>query len=92
MKTAYALLALSFALSLVLPTASFAFTPDVEIMNLKGYSPETIQATMAIRSRAEWRGISPSPRPPFQKFMYNLLHGKWVDTIDEPGHDIIRRD
>ncbi len=92
MKITYALFAFLCGLSLVLPTASFAFTPDVEILNLKGYSPETIQATMAIRSRAEWRGTSPSPRPPFQKFLYNFIHGKWIDTIDEPGHDIIRRD
>ncbi len=91
MKTPLTLLTLLLALSSFVPLNASAFTPDVEIMTLKGYSPETIETVMVARSRAEWRGTAPSKRSPFQRFLYNILHGSLIDSIDETGYDTIRR-
>ena len=91
MRLFFALLSLVIALSQFVPLTASAFTPDVEIMTLKGYSPETIETTMVARSRAEWRGVAPSKRSPFQRFLYNILHGNFIDPIDETGYNLIRR-
>lgn len=91
MKMYVALLTLVLTLSQVAPITAFAFTPDVEILTLKGYSPETIETTMVARSRAEWRGTAPSKRSPVQRFLYNIFHANLIDSIDETGYSIIRR-
>ncbi len=71
MKMQVALVALVLAFSQLAPMKASAFTPDVEILSLKGYSPETIETTMVARSRAEWRGTAPTKRSPVQRFLYN---------------------
>jgi hypothetical protein len=91
MKTPLVLLTFLLALSPFAPLTASAFTPDVEILTLKGYSPETIETTMVARSRAEWRGTAPSKRSPLQRFFYNILHGSLIDSVDETGYNIIRR-
>jgi hypothetical protein len=91
MKMQVALVALVLAFSQLAPMKASAFTPDVEILSLKGYSPETIETTMVARSRAEWRGTAPTKRSPVQRFLYNVIHGNLTDSIDETGYSIIRR-
>jgi hypothetical protein len=68
-----------------------AFSPEIETLDLKGYSPETIEIVMANRSRNEWRGMATRKRTPSEKFWYNFIHGEWVGDLDEPGYQIIRR-
>ena len=91
MKMHVALLSLILAFGQVAPITASAFTPEVEIMTLKGYSPETIETTMVARSRAEWRGTAPTKRTPVERFLYNLIHSNFVDPIDETGYSQIRR-
>jgi hypothetical protein len=91
MNIQIALLTLVLALSSFAPMTASAFTPDVEILTLKGYSPETIETTMVARSRAEWRGTAPTKRSPVQRFLYNVIHGNIIDSMDETGYSIIRR-
>lgn len=91
----FSLAVLSLALGLSLGAATLgaqAFVPEVETLNLKGFSPDTIEITMAARSRAEWRGMAARKRSPGQTLLYNILHGNPIDEIDPPGHHIIRRD
>ncbi|XVJ51179.1 MAG: hypothetical protein HEQ32_03470 [Vampirovibrio sp.] len=92
MKKFVALCLMILSLGGMAPLSALAFTPDVEILQLKGYSPDTIEHIMAARSRAEWRGMAPPKRSPVQKFFYNIIHNNAIDSIDEPGQQIIRRD
>jgi hypothetical protein len=71
---------------------SYAVTPEVETMELKGYSPDTIDLVMHARSQAEWRGIPAPRRSPVEMVLYNLIHNDWTGTLDQPGYSVIRRD
>jgi len=81
MKMQVALVALVLAFSQLAPMKASAFTPDVEILSLKGYSPETIETTMVARSRAEWRGTAPTKRSPVHcRYDYFVLLCRSVYT------------
>ena len=93
MKTRYALLSVLLVVAFCVESAlpSFAYSPEVETMEVMGFSPDTIDMTMTTRSRAEWRGIRPRKRSFKEQLMYNFVHNVWIDPVDELGHSIIRR-
>jgi|GEM_PF-5415393 len=85
-----ALLVVAFAGASSIP--SMAYTPDVDTMNVMGFSPDTIDMAMTARSRAEWRGVRSRKRSPGVQILYNLIHNDPTGGLDESGHNIIRRD
>jgi hypothetical protein len=82
------ILALLGFMSLMLPT--MAYTPDEELMQVKGYSPELITVTDTQRSRQEWKQPVTPTLSPKQRFLHNIFYNNWTGSVDEFGSQIIR--
>jgi len=67
-----------------------AYTPEGDLMKIKGYSPELVETTNVQRSRQEWRTPSVPKRSPFQQLLHNIWSGNWSDDLDPPGFSVIR--
>lgn len=70
--------------------AAFAYSPEEDLMKIKGYSPELIETTDTQRSRQEWREPSAPRRTPMEKFFHNIYYGNWTGDVDDFGSQIIR--
>jgi hypothetical protein len=85
--------AFAFALTMISVSAgasAWAFAPEGDLMKIKGYSPEVIQATDTQRSRQEWREPSAPKLTPMERFFHNVYNGNWTNDIDEFGSTVLR--
>lgn len=83
-------LALGVAVAALWTAQALAYAPENDLMKIKGYSPETIQAMDTQRSRQEWREPVAPKRGPVQKFFHNVYYGNWIGDVDEFGSQVIR--
>lgn len=67
-----------------------AYAPEGDLLKIKGYSPEVIEATDSQRSRQEWRQPAAPKLNPVEKFMHNIYYGDWTGGVDDFGSQIIR--
>jgi hypothetical protein len=67
-----------------------AYAPEGDLMRIKGYSPEVIEATDSQRSRQEWRQPSAPRMAPIEKFFHNIYYGDWTGGVDDFGSQVIR--
>jgi hypothetical protein len=77
--------------TMALASSAFAYTPENDLMKIKGYSPEVIQTANQQRSRQEWKEASVQTKTTTEKFFYNIYYGNWMGPIDDFGSDIIRQ-
>jgi hypothetical protein len=82
------LIAVLSAVVLCLP--AMAYTPDEELMQVKGYSPELITVTDTQRSRQEWKQPITPVLSPKQRFLHNIFYNNWTGSVDDFGSQIIR--
>jgi hypothetical protein len=70
--------------------SALAFSPENDLMQLKGYSPEVIQLTGLQRNRQEWKE-APAPKlSPTERFFHNIYYGDWTGDIDQFGSSVLR--
>jgi hypothetical protein len=74
----------------VLVQAAHAFTPDPELLKIKGYSPAVLRVAEVERARMEWREPPQPLLPPKEKFLQNVMWNEWTGSVDEFGSQIIR--
>lgn len=77
--------------TMALASSAFAYTPENDLMKIKGYSPEVIQTASQQRSRQEWKEPSVQTKTTTEKFFHNIYYGNWMGPIDDFGSDIIRQ-
>lgn len=70
--------------------AAQAYAPEGDLLKIKGYSPEVIEATDNQRSRQEWRQPAAPKLKPLEKFFHNVYYGDWTGGVDDFGSQIIR--
>jgi hypothetical protein len=75
---------------LALVGQAMAYTPENDLMKIKGYSPEVIQLTETQRSRQEWKEASAPKLGPVERFIHNIYYGDWTGDIDQFGSSVIR--
>lgn len=69
---------------------AFALAPDMDLMRIKGYSPEVIHTVEVQRNRQEWR-VPMTPRhSPLERILYNIYYNDWTGSMDEFGSYVIR--
>lgn len=71
------------------PTA-LAYEPEIDLLAIKGYSPQNIDAIQLQRSRQEWKEPSAPLRTPIQQFWHNAWQNDWTGSVDEFGRSVIR--
>jgi len=81
---------LAGALAGILSGQALAYSPENDLMKIKGYSPEVIQLTETQRSRQEWKEASAPKLGPVERFFHNIYYGDWTGDIDQFGSGIIR--
>jgi hypothetical protein len=86
-KTSGVVLALGI---LAMSSSAFAYTPENDLMKIKGYSPEVIQTANQQRNRQEWKEASVQSKSTTEKFFHNIYYGNWTGSIDDFGSEIIR--
>ena len=69
---------------------AFAYTPEGDLMKIKGYSPEVIQTANMQRSRQEWKEPSTPTKSTVEKFFHNVYYGNWMGPVDDFGNGVIR--
>lgn len=69
---------------------ALAFSPEGDLMKIKGFSPEVIQLTDSQRSRQEWKESSAPKLSPTERFFHNIYYGDWTGDIDQFGSSVIR--
>ncbi|MGE0201074.1 MAG: hypothetical protein AB7P76_08910 [Candidatus Melainabacteria bacterium] len=70
--------------------AAWAYAPEEDLMQIKGYSPEVVELANTQRSRQEWRKPAPPPEKPLEKFFHNIYYNNWTGSFDDFGSEIIR--
>lgn len=78
--------------SAVMAGLAHAYLPEGDLLKIKGYSPEVIQAAAKQRSRQEWKEPSAPKQSPTEKFFHNIYYGNWTGGIDDFGSQVIRPD
>jgi hypothetical protein len=91
-RTPFIAFALIAAFCVMAMPVSHAFTPEIETLELKGFSPDTIDLAMHARSQSEWRGTPAPKRSPVEQVLYNIIHNDWTGNTDQAGYSVIRRD
>jgi hypothetical protein len=83
--------ALLFALAACLMAApSWAIEPSTDYYKIKGYSPEFIRFANVNQQRMEWKEPPPPPLTPGKQMVRNFVRGRWVESMDPFGYNIIR--
>ena len=78
------------ALLAVTGSQAFAYGPEGDLLKIKGYSTETIQAVDIERSRMEWRQPAAPRMSPKEKFFHNIYYGDWIGEVDDFGNTTMR--
>lgn len=68
----------------------WAYTPEKEFLQLKGYSPELIDTAHTQRFRQEWRYPPPPYRTPRRQMLRNVVINDWFGNKDPFGSYKIR--
>lgn len=83
--------ACGLALSVLLIAGNaFAYAPEDQLLETKGYSPSLIDTISKQRSRQEWREPSAPRRTPMENALHNIYNNDWTGSFDEFGSRIIR--
>ncbi len=69
---------------------ALAYSPENDLMKIKGFSPEVINLTETQRSRQEWKEASAPRLGPVERFFHNIYYGDWTGDIDQFGSAILR--
>ena len=83
-------LLLTLVTGLLMSGAAYAYAPESDLMELKGYSPEVVKVAEKQRSRQEWRQPQAGTLTPMKRFFHNVYYGKWTEGFDEFGSQVIR--
>lgn len=75
---------------MMLGAQAWAYSPENDLMKIKGFSPEVIQLTETQRSRQEWKEASAPKLGPVERFIHNVYYGDWTGDIDQFGSGILR--
>ncbi|MBX2861024.1 MAG: hypothetical protein KTR14_07305 [Vampirovibrio sp.] len=90
-KLAYSALLGIFLGAIAFMPASFAYAPEPDVMEIKGYSPEIINTTQVQRNRQEWRKPPAPPMTPREQFFHNIYYNNWIGGVDPFGSQVIRQ-
>lgn len=69
---------------------AYAYRPEPEFLQIKGYSPETVDVTVVQSYRQEWRYPPPPKRTPTEQFWRNVFINDPLGNIDPFGSYKIR--
>lgn len=76
--------------TLLVASSAYAYSPEPELLELKGYSPQTIRVADVQKHRQEWRNAPPPLLSPTKRFFRNIFYNNWVGSMDEFGYGVIR--
>lgn len=74
----------------LLQQPALAYSPEGDLMKVKGYSPELIQMTDTQRSRQEWKQAAMPTKTPVEHFFHNIYYGEWTGGVDDFGSQVLR--
>ena len=77
-------------LGMMSANAALAYSPEGDLMEVKGYSPEVIELANRQRSRQEWRQAPAPKHSPVEKFFHNIYYGDWTGNVDGFGERVLR--
>lgn len=80
----------ALALVCLSPAPALALAPEVDLLQVKNYSPQTIRIIEMQRSRQEWKEPASPLRTPAQAFWHNVWYGDWTGSLDDFGSGLIR--
>ncbi|MEB3206000.1 MAG: hypothetical protein VKK59_01465 [Vampirovibrionales bacterium] len=87
-RVSLTLLMALLASQLVAPV--LAYEPTRTLMDVKGYSNETIRHAEVQRDRQQWIAPNPDPLTPTQRLWRNFYYGDWTATVDDFGREKLR--
>ena len=77
-----------FSSQLLLPV--LAYEPTRSLMDVKGYSNETIRHTEVQRDHQQWIAPKPDPLTYKQRLWRNFYYGDWTANVDDFGREKLR--
>ncbi len=84
------LFALALCVMASYPGVSAAYAPEHSLLEIKGFSPETVNIIETQTDRMEWKRPSPPERPPSKQFLRNVFINDWTGNFDPFGSHILR--